>query len=170
MQRGDGVSNVDSSTLLFSNTPDFSTIIDTVTINSHNTGANAITSITFDAITARYVRWIATPAGSSWGGGAEMAFMTDQTQQSQETSQTTEDVLNFIDTLTWIDTVECGGSWDQSDSGTIALYQDNIDDLQMLLLGLDPEPEIGDIILPQQLQAEEFLQKAHELLFREELS
>ena len=77
LQRDDG-SDVASATLTFSNDSDFTTVIETITIDTFETG-DTPTVVTFPTVvSARYVRFDGVPVGEAWAGGREiMFFATD---------------------------------------------------------------------------------------------
>ena len=68
---------VDKAKLVFSDVPDFSNVIATITVDHANTRGGA-TCATFDVPPARYVRWQVTalgPKGHGTVGGSEISFL-----------------------------------------------------------------------------------------------
>ena len=73
MQRNEDT-GVTNSTLVFSNTNDFSVIVATRTFDNIE-GKRAVTTATFEGVDARYCRWIARVRFQAWAGGSEIVFM-----------------------------------------------------------------------------------------------
>ena len=75
LQRAPGSNgDVASATLTFSDDSDFTTVIETITIDTFETG-DTPTVVIFPTVTARYVRFDGIPVGDQWAGGREIMFL-----------------------------------------------------------------------------------------------